>query len=225
YTDRRVLDIALENGFESGEAFARAFKAAYKTSPSEYRKNRLDVFVSAKEKLEPGLLRHTARNITVHPKIVTLPDIKAAGLRGGTTLRDNKLRALWQRFNRVAHKVPNRAPNARGLGICESCNEGNTLYTMNRDVLFNEVAAVEVTGFEGLEAPFVPKVLKGGRYAVFTHTGSLRMLPRTFGYIWGTWFLNTRETLDCREDFELYDARYLGYDHPESKVDLYIPIV
>ena len=27
-----------------------------------------------------------------------------------------------------------------------------------------------------------------------------------------------------REDFELYDSRFLGYDHPDSEVDLYIPV-
>jgi len=50
------------------------------------------------------------------------------------------------------------------------------------------------------------------------------MLPQTFEYIWGTWFLETEEELDLREDFELYDNRFLGYDHPDSEVDLYIPI-
>lgn len=29
YTDRRVIDIALESGFESSEAFSRAFKAVF----------------------------------------------------------------------------------------------------------------------------------------------------------------------------------------------------
>ena len=29
-----------------------------------------------------------------------------------------------------------------------------------------------------------------------------------------TWLLNTKEEMDCREDFEMYDERFLGYDHP-----------
>lgn len=36
-TDRGLLDIALEYGFSSHEAFSRAFKDAYGISPSEYR--------------------------------------------------------------------------------------------------------------------------------------------------------------------------------------------
>lgn len=53
YTDRKIIDIAIERGFESGEAFSRAFKAAYKVSPTLYRKNRLDLFIGSKPRLEP----------------------------------------------------------------------------------------------------------------------------------------------------------------------------
>lgn len=224
YTKRRVIDIAMESGFDSSEAFSRAFKAVYKTSPAAYRRSQRDLFLSAKERLDANLLRHRVQNITVHPRIVELPDIKAAGLRGKTTLRDNVLPNLWREFNHIAAAVPNRKLHGRGFGICEACREDNNIYSMNDDVLFSEVAAVEVTSFDGLPEPFVPKLLKGGRYAVFTHKGSLRMLKKTFDYIWGTWFLNTREMLDCREDFEIYDERFLGYDHPESQIDLCIPL-
>lgn len=223
YTDKRILDIALENGFESAEAFSRAFKAAYKTSPQAYRRNRLDTFIAAKERLDTGLLHHLAANVTVHPKIVELPPVMVAGLRGETTLRDLQLRELWERFNRMYGDIPHQLPNARGFGICEACNE-NTLYTMNDTVLFTEVAGVEVESFDGLAEPFAQKFLPGGRYAVFTHRGTLRRLPQTFDYIWGTWFLTTKEELDWREDFELYDRRFTGYDHPDSEIDLYIPV-
>ena len=36
-TDRSMLDIALDHGFSSGEAFSRAFREAYGCSPAEYR--------------------------------------------------------------------------------------------------------------------------------------------------------------------------------------------
>lgn len=38
-TETGILDIALKYGFSSNEAFTRAFKNAYGTSPSEYRKH------------------------------------------------------------------------------------------------------------------------------------------------------------------------------------------
>ena len=224
YTDRRILDIALDCGFESAESFSRAFKSLYLTSPVSYRKNRLDLFIGSKPQLEGERLTHITKNLTVHPVIVELPDIMAAGLRGSTTLNDNVLPGLWAACMEMSHQIPHQIPGGRGFGICEACGQGNTLYSMNGDVLFSEVAAVEVSSFDGLPAPFVPKIIKGGRYAVFTHTGSLSLLQDSYSYIWGTWFLGTNEKLDAREDFEVYDQRFSGYDNPESQIDLYIPI-
>lgn len=37
-TDRRILDIAIQYGFSSNEAFTRAFSKIYGCSPNEYRK-------------------------------------------------------------------------------------------------------------------------------------------------------------------------------------------
>lgn len=224
YTNDRVLDIALAHGFASGEAFTRAFKSMYNVTPWTYRENRIDTFVSYKHRMDLPRLEHILKNVTVHPKIVELSDFFVAGLRGETTLRDNKLAELWKRFNTIAATVPNPAPNARGIGVCESCTNGNSLYSMSDDVPFTEVAGIEVTTLDGLAAPFVGKKVKGGRFAVFTHRGSIARLPQTFEYIWGTWFLATNEELDAREDFELYDERFLGKNHPDSEMDIYIPI-
>lgn len=223
HSNKKIIDVALDNGFESAESFSRAFKFVYKVSPQEYRINRLDTFIASKNKLHSHLLEHITSNVTVHPSIVRIPETKVAGIRGETTLKDNKLAELWLKFNRISTQIPHRSLNSRGFGICEACHE-HSLYSMSDEVLFTEVAGIEVDSFDGLPANFVQKVIPEGRYAVFTHTGTLRMLSQTFNYIWGTWSLNTKEEMDDREDFELYDQRYLGYDHPNSKIDLYIPI-
>lgn len=83
YTDRRIIDIALERGFESSEAFSRSFKALYRVSPALYRKNRLDLFIGSKPRLDAGgRLEHLTQNVTVHPSIVELPDIKVIASGG-----------------------------------------------------------------------------------------------------------------------------------------------
>lgn len=47
YTDERVLDIALLTGFESHEAFTRAFGKIYGLTPSKYREQ-MRVFIKQK---------------------------------------------------------------------------------------------------------------------------------------------------------------------------------
>lgn len=224
YTDRRILDIAVDHGFESGEAFCRAFRTVYRTSPTKYRQNRIEAFAGTKPRIDSNYLNHLVKNVTVHPKIIELPDILVAGIRGRTTLCDNTISALWKQFWSEMPKIPHAVSRTKAYGICEACSNGHTLYTMNSELPFSEVVGIEVASFEQLEAPFTSKIIKGGRYAVFTHTGSLKNLPLTFQYIWGTWLTASNEQLDNRDDFEYYDERYLGYDNPKSQIDLCIPI-
>ena len=224
YTERRIIDIALDHGFESSEAFSRAFKAVYHTSPAGYRKNRLDVIISQKPKADQHLLAHLTESLTVRPQIVEIPPVLTAGLRGTTTLKDNKIPKLWSRFLELIPQIPGQVPGGRGFGICQSCDEGNNLYTMNHELLFSEVVSVEVSSRSVLPPPLVYRTIPGGKYAVFTHTGSLKSLPLTYQYIWGTWSLTTQEKLDARDDFELYDQRFLGFHHPGSQIDIYIPV-
>lgn len=221
YTDKRVIDIAVENGFGSSEAFSRAFKAVYCVSPAQYRRNRRDVIVGAKKRLQPGLLRHIAGNVTVRPQIVKFEGAAVAGLRGQTTIGKNVVPLLWKRFLEMEGMITGRAKNARRFGICET---DETVYTMNRDAVFSEFVGIEVESAKGLPEQFEQKILHAGKYAVFTHTGSLARLRETFDFIWGTWFPASGTQLDYGEDFELYDERFRGPDNPESQIDIYVPI-
>ena len=47
-SDRSILDIALDHGFSSHEAFTRAFKKTYGVTPSEYRTNPVPVVLRTK---------------------------------------------------------------------------------------------------------------------------------------------------------------------------------
>lgn len=43
-TDRRIIEIAMQFGFSSHEAFTRSFKKTYGCSPCQYRKRKPDIF-------------------------------------------------------------------------------------------------------------------------------------------------------------------------------------
>lgn len=72
-------------------------------------------------------------------------------------------------------------------------------------------------------SPLEQKVLRAGRYAVFTHRGTLANLSKTYQYILGTWLQTTKAELDDREDFEVYEREVLSFDAPNNEVKIYIP--
>ncbi|MCD2491512.1 AraC family transcriptional regulator [Lacrimispora sp. NSJ-141] len=221
HSDQRIIDIAFGCGFESPEAFSRAFKAVFGSSPVDYRRTGLDLVVNARRELTPEDVNHIANNISRSPEFVILKETKVAGLRGTTSLSDNRLPGLWEKFMRH-HKDLIMAAGA-GYGICET---QRTTYTKDGDVLFSAMVGSPVQDFENLPPSLSldQKILRAGRYAVFTHRGTFANLFKTYQYIFGTWLQSAKVELDDREDFEVYEREVLSFDDPNNEVKIYIPV-
>lgn len=222
YSKKRIIDIAIESGFSSSEAFSRAFKSVHGISPFAYRKNNLELYIGSKKRLDREELQHLADGITLKPNFIILEKIMVAGISGETSTDYNILPELWNKMLKIGKQLQIPS-NARGFGICET---DTTKMRISKDgnITFKEFVGVEVDSFECLHNDLETKIIPGGRYAVFTHKGAVVNLRKTFDYIYGSWALFTKEVLDEREDFELYDKRFLGSDHADSQIDIYIPV-
>ena len=219
YSEKKIIDIAHEIAFDSSESFSRAFKNIYQVSPSVYRKNRLGIFLGNKKVLDRDFLQHISSNITVQPEIKTIEEICVAGIRGTAKLDD--IFFLWQEFGKKLNYITNVSPSGRTFGIYEYQEDVSmTHYDMD----FTEIIGIEVTSYRNMPADIVTKTIPAGKFAVFTHKGSLDNILKTYQYIWGTWAILTTEIIDSREDFELYDERFVGKENENSEVDIYIPI-
>ncbi|SDX44781.1 AraC family transcriptional regulator [Eubacterium barkeri] len=219
YSDCKIIDIAVDSGFDSSESFSRAFKSNYQVSPSAYRSNRLDVFRGNKKEIDRDFLHHISSKITVQPQIRKIDDIYVAGIRGMAVL--DHIFALWQQFGEKQGSILNKHPSGRTFGICEYQEDVDAA---NYGMEFTEVIGMEVTCYDNLPPDIVTKTIPSGKFAVFTHKGSLESILKTYQYIWGTWAMVTTETIDERDDFELYDARFAGRENENSEIDIYIPI-
>ena len=219
HSNQRVIEIALESGFESPEAFSRAFKTVFGNNPIDYRKAGLDLVASAKRELTPEDVSHIANNISRSPEIVLQGEIKLAGIRGTTSLSDNRLPGLWAQLLHFQSELLGGRCN--GYGVCET---QQAVYEKDGDVSFSVLAGIPSESFDRLPAPFVEKTLCAGKYAVFTHRGTFANLSKTYQYIFGTWLSTAKEELDDREDFEVYEREVLSFDDPNNEVKIYIPI-
>lgn len=221
HSDQRVIDIALDCGFESPEAFSRAFKTAFGSSPVDYRRTGLDLVVNAKRELAPEDVGHIANNISHSPEFVMFKETKVAGLRGMTSLADNRFPGLWEEFMRLYKDL--FPASGAGYGICET---QQATYTKDGDILFSAMVGSPVQSFDDLppSLSLEQKILQAGRYAVFTHRGTFANLAKTYHYIFGTWLQSAKVELDDRDDFELYEREVLSFDDPGNEVKIYIPV-
>lgn len=219
HSRQRIIDIALDSGFESPEAFSRAFKSVFGSSPAAYRKIGLNLVTKAKRKLAPEDVCHIANNISRSPEMLLQEEIKIAGIRGTATLSNNQFPQLWERFlcdNKSIY-------DSMGIGYA-ICETKQTSYTKEGDVQFSVMVGSPVESFAHLPQTLASKTLKAGRYAVFTHRGTFANLSKTYQYVFGTWLPATKEELDDREDFEVYEGKVFSFDDPNNEVKIYIPI-
>ncbi|MGL5437240.1 MAG: effector binding domain-containing protein [Lachnospiraceae bacterium] len=219
YSERKIIDIAMESGFVSSETFSRAFKIVYQVSPITYRSNRLDVFLGNKKEIDRDFLLHITSNITIQPQIKKIDNIYVAGIRGTAKLND--IFALWQQFAEKQSDISDKHPSGRTFGICEYQKAAETA---NYDMEVSEVIGMEVVTYDNLPSGTITKTIPAGKFAVFTHKGPLADILKTYQYIWGTWALLTDEKIDERDDFEFYDERFTGRENVDSEIDIYIPI-
>lgn len=220
HSRKKIIDIGLSLYFETAESFTRAFKDRYSMTPSEYRKNGVDVLIGRRRTAQtPEKTIITYAGLT--PEIVSIPDIRLMGIRFKTTVNGNESTAVWQQFNR---RIPPELVSNRRYGVFEAgetCSAGS-FHTGSESTAF---AAVEVPEdypvLDGMDL----KMLCGGKYAKFTHRGTVDTLLQTYHYIWGVWFPKSGYELANRDDFECYTERFTGTDQEKSEIDIYFPVV
>ena len=77
----RILDIALLAGFESQEAFARAFKQAFGLTPQQYRNVGDKSLFLKKVSFDADYLRHINQNLSLTPELYSQPPLLLIGKR------------------------------------------------------------------------------------------------------------------------------------------------
>lgn len=215
----RILDVALECGYESHEAFARAFKQVFGRTPSEFRgRPRWDAWYATYRDVSETRRAHmTTEHRIEDVSIVDFPETRVAALehRGDPSRVGETVRAFiaWRKasglsprtsatFNVFYEDPSSVPPEAFLLDLCAATD---------RPVAENP---------EGVVAKTIP----GGRCAVLRHVGSEDTLPESIGFLYRTWLPQSGEE---PRDFPLFLRRVRFFpDVPEHEavVDVFLPI-
>jgi AraC family transcriptional regulator len=214
-TKLRVLDIALLAGFESQEAFARAFKQAFGLTPQQYRTlGRKSLFLR-KLQLDADYLRQLQRNESLEPEIYWQPAMRLVGLRTLFYSVDSEknnigeqLPPLWQAFVARLQEVPHAVPNVcYGVVRQEQPDSDRLEYH----------AAIEVTQLEAVPPSMACLDVPAATYARFPHRGPAQQVDHTVSYAYSTWLMQSGCRHTYGPDLEIYDDRY----HPTSPASLF----
>jgi AraC family transcriptional regulator len=169
-----ILGVALDAGYNSHEAFTRAFREEFGLTPDQLRA-RGDI--KHLKLVEPILMQQDSNLQLAEPRFIDAKPMSMVGLsqRYDYDSMDG-IPAQWQRFNRYVGSIPDEVSGA-AYGVC----------TNGDDKSMDYVSAVEVREFSLIDKELTRIRIPEQRFAVFAHGGHIAEIRAVFRAIFGSW--------------------------------------
>jgi AraC family transcriptional regulator len=224
-----VTAIAFDAGYETHEAFTRAFRQAYGTSPSAFRR------AAAEPRARPLHVELAARS-AVH--FASGHEQPICFIRGETTM-DVTIEDMPElRVATVHHVGPyNRISEAfeRLGGLTGPAwlarHAGATMLAIYHDdpettppELLQSDAGLTVPEGAPLPAGVVEKRLPAGRYARTTHVGPYTALGDTWSRLMGEWLPRSGRRVAEGSSYEVYRNTPMTAAPADLRTEIYLPI-
>jgi AraC family transcriptional regulator len=191
-----ILDVALDAGYSSHEAFTRAFRDQFGLTPEAVR---AQAHTQNLNLVEPIRMNETLIVDLDRPRLENRRAFLVAGLGQRYRFETNEgIPFLWQRFVPYIGNVPGQAGGETYGLCCNNDGKGN----------FDYVAGVEVSSFDDVQKELTRIRVPEQRYAVFTHRGHISTIRATVYTIWNKWLPSSGLQTADGPDFELYSADF-----------------
>ncbi|NQZ23131.1 MAG: AraC family transcriptional regulator [Colwellia sp.] len=229
--DKKVIDIAFEQNYESSEAFSRAFKKFFAVSPIQFRKS--PPWFPWQEKLNLlEKLRKTMKeknislvdNTKINVEIVDFPAINIAAYqhRRAPYLLGDSIRKFitW----RKQHKLSPKVSRTFNLVYDDPATTKPEDYRFDLCAQLPLVISSTIEQSLASETAMTELVIPAGKCAKVRHIGSDEQFPEIIGYLYGEWL--TRQKVSLR-DFPLFFERvsfYPDVSEHEMITDIYLPL-
>jgi AraC family transcriptional regulator len=209
----RIIDIALEAGFENPESFSRAFKNTFGQTPSQFRRN--PVWQPWKTRYRtPARVRMKHMNVA----ILDFPETRVAVLEHrGSPERVNDSARLFIAWRKGSGLSPIKTSKTFGIAY------DNPETTQTEHFRFDICGSV-TEPIPNNPQGVINKIIPGGRCAVVRHVGSHDRIGDSAYYLYGEWLPRSGEEL---RNFPLF-FHYLNMlpETPEHELvtDIYLPL-
>lgn len=210
--EMKVIDIAFAAGFSNPETFARAFKASYEQTPSEFRAH-----PTWAKGYEFRLILNTEGK-TMNPEIRTMDSVRVAVLehRGPP---ESVLSTVGRFIEWRKQSSASPVAETRTFGIPYDDPDAVEPDKFRFDVCGELKRPLEKNEFGVIE-----KEIPGGRVAVVRHHGSYDTIGDTVRKLYASWLPRSGEELRNFPRFFEYVARMPLVKEHEQITDVYLPL-
>lgn len=203
HTDFPVVQIALEAGYETHEAFSRAFRKNFGLSPVQFRsrnglttriKAACGVHYSSGSRVRDFTSTQTGPGIEV--TIKRLGPIRVAFMRHIGPY--DQVGQTWEQLLMLLGKEGRLDGTAQFIGICHDDPAVSPAHKIRYDACVSVDASFRPRGEIGVQT--IPQ----GDYAVMTHLGPYEELGQSYAKLLGEWLPRSGRRLRPTPCFEIY---------------------
>lgn len=224
-TDRTVITIAFDAGYETHEAFTRAYRACYNSSPSGFRRRRSPfIEIAARcgmhfsaDGRAPRFIPRDSGGRTMAVEIKEMPELRVATVRH--TGPYNQISEAFERLGEIAGPAGLVSqPGAAMLGIYHDDPDSTP-----PDQLRSEAALVVPENMP-LPEGVVEQHLPAGRYACALHVGPYEQLGDAWARFMGEWLPASGHRIGNGASYEIYLNDPTNTPKEELRTEIYISI-
>lgn len=216
--DVRLVDLAFDCGFESQEAFTRAFGRVFGVAPGRFRQGFAVTPIEGQYPM--SMPAEGDVSVAQLPDLIHLDAFTVAGpSRRFDEATKAEIPQLWSKLI-GALPFPGQEPSWATYGVVWDVDRN--------DGSFRYMAGVQVSPDANLPEGFGTTLIPAARYAVFRITlngGAVHPQIKTaMARIWGELVPEAGLTVAESPDFELYDGKFAP-NRPGAVIDFYLPVV
>lgn len=230
-----VVQIALEAGYDTHEAFSRAFRNSFGMSPTQFRRHhgkvhqirvQSGVHYRADAKLR-GFRATRTGDKTMTVTIKQLKPMRVAFMRHVGPY--NEVGKTWEKFMMFLGKEGLLGGDAQFIGICHD----DPAVTPPDRIRYDACVTVDELrrqADQSADSNFQPQgeigvqVVPGGDYAVMTHFGPYEKLGESYAKLLGQWLPRSGRNLHSTPCFEVYLNSPENTEPKDLVADLYAPL-
>ncbi|WP_034440388.1 AraC family transcriptional regulator [Clostridium ihumii] len=227
FSGKRIIDIAMDYGFDTHNGFSKAFKKEYGFTPTQYLK-RMNGYFKEESTIKIG-------GYIMNPIILKKAEFKVAGYGIKTNVTNGNytkdVASFWDNYDgenleSKMYKILN-PPKHGEVGLCIPSNKENGDATY--------LLGVIVENFKNVTDDMITVEVPEATYAVFTtppvdtsddleQENFAEIIKQTWKYIFEEWFKDSGYELDeSKMDFEFYDERCHG--RKDTVMEIYVPVI
>jgi len=212
-SNKSVIEIAFNSGYETHESFSRAFKKHFDYSPKDIKKISHDELIKIITDNKPEQI-FLEKNMEV--TIKNYEDVKVVYVRhNGPYYECGK---AWEKLHESQEIISQIDMNTLCMGLGYDDAERTAPDKIRYD------ACISIKDESVIPEGFDIKTVEGGKFAVHRHIGSYTGLAEKYQWIYGVWLPDSERQLRPNPAMEIYVNSPTDTDEDKLITDICIPI-